>query len=296
MEPPSRRVGLLGFAADSTDRRRVARAAAYRHESQNERLPHRLLRVVAALGEFKPRTRIEVSARGACVIEQTLTTDLWLGYGSSSPSAISRIISLAMARVTLRPFASASRSSAATTPACGPERALDPRRDIGDDARLDLQLAIAEQLEQHGLGQLDVRRLEAHDRRQPQSRQNVRDLQSPGVGTLAGRQEDRCVRLKRRVDEVEQSLLPVADPIGILDQQGAALERSLERSPRPDFRREPSLRRPFSPRSGKVALARRLLAPPGAASCPASPASGRWRSMASRFEAAGRKSSRAKLG
>ena len=40
----------------------------------------------------------------------------------------------------------------------GSKRTLDPERNVGDNVRLNLELAIAEQLEENRLGQLDVRR------------------------------------------------------------------------------------------------------------------------------------------
>src|SRR5208282_6151027 len=87
-------------------------------------------------------------------------------------------------------------------PARGAERALDSACDIGDDMRLDLQLTVAEQLEKDGLSQLGFGGAEAHDRRETQPRKDVRNLQSPGVWTLAGREQHPCFGLERRVDEV----------------------------------------------------------------------------------------------
>ncbi len=51
------------------------------------------------------------------------------------------------------------------------QRLLDARGDIGDDPRRDRQLAVAEEFVQDRLGQLEVRRAEAHERREAQARQ-----------------------------------------------------------------------------------------------------------------------------
>ena len=45
------------------------------------------------------------------------------------------------------------------------KRALDPQRNVGDHMRLHLKLAIAEQLEENGLGQFSVGRGKAYNRR-----------------------------------------------------------------------------------------------------------------------------------
>ena len=66
------------------------------------------------------------------------------------------------------------------------ERTLDPERNVGDHMRLHLKLAIAEQLEENRLGQLDVGRGKAYDRRQSKSRQKVGSVEPPGVRRCRG--------------------------------------------------------------------------------------------------------------
>src|ERR1700729_942012 len=68
----------------------------------------------------------------------------------------------------------------------GSKRTLDPQRNVGDHMGLHLKLAIAEQLVEDLLGQLDVGRGEARNGRQSDSRQKVGSVETPGVRRGAG--------------------------------------------------------------------------------------------------------------
>ena len=90
------------------------------------------------------------------------------------------------------------------------KRAFDSQSNVGDHVGLDLKLAIAEQLEEHCLGQFDIRRGEPRDRRQSESRQQVRCFEPPGVRRRAATSKAAIRRSGEPCSLGEKRALPIA--------------------------------------------------------------------------------------
>jgi hypothetical protein len=110
----------------------------------------------------------------------------------------------------------------------GSKRTLDPERNVGDHMRLHLKLTIAEQLEENSLGQFNVGRVKAYNRRQSKSRQKVRSAESPGVWRCSAGQQEPGVVLHRGVYQVKKKRLCARCLVGVIDQErvgaGAGIE------------------------------------------------------------------------
>ena len=129
---------------------------------------------------------------------------------------------------------------------------------------LDLELAIAEQLEENRLGQFDIRGGKPHHRRQSKSRQQVGSVESPGVRHRATGQQQPYVVLERHIDEVKKQRFRLRGPVCVLEQhriratagldalivQGLPTERDRAGHASPD-RSKMAFSRAFRPHEGQ---------------------------------------------